>query len=325
MWRMAIVDGLEPDGIAVVVAFHHVLSDGMGALSMLAALVDGSGDPAPTPDPHWPAPMPDGTELRRDATRARLAEVRSLPRRVRQVLAAAAQLRPRGRRHATPCSLLAPNGPTRRIDVVDVELTPLHDVAREHHASVNDAVLTAISAALSDLLDARGEHIDALVVSVPVSGRADADATDLGNQVGAVPVELSTDGDDRDRLVATAAATAVAKRGWRGATDAILGPLFRVLAAIGLLRRFIDRQHLVHTFVTNLRGPSEQLALFGRRITDVHIVAVVPGNVTVSFAVFSYAGRLGITVVSDPDHCPDVDVLIHSLREHLDGLSHPSG
>ncbi|MFN7151418.1 MAG: wax ester/triacylglycerol synthase domain-containing protein, partial [Microthrixaceae bacterium] len=132
MWRMAIVDGLGSGGVAVVVAFHHVLSDGMGALSMLAALVDGGGDPtSAAEEPGWPAPEPDHRELRRDATRARLAAVRSLPRRGRQVLAAAAQLRPRNRRRPAPCSLLVPNGATRRIDVVDVELAALHTVARE--------------------------------------------------------------------------------------------------------------------------------------------------------------------------------------------------
>lgn len=326
LWRMVIVDGLEGGGAAVIVVFHHVLSDGIGALAMLAALVDGAGEPAASPvEPTWPNPPPSTPDLRREAIRARVRALSELPGRARRVVAAAAQLRPSGRHRPAPCSLLAPNGASRRIDLVDVELAPLKRAAADQHASINDVVLAAVTAALADLLDGRGEPVDSLVVSIPVSGRVGTDASDLGNQVGAVPVELPTRGDDPTRLRAIVRATTIAKQGWRGATDAIIGPMFRALAAVGLLRRFVDRQRLVHTFVTNLRGPTEQLSLFGRRITDAHVVAVVPGNVTVSFAVFSYAGRLGITVVSDPERCADIDVLVESLHTHLDRLSARSG
>jgi hypothetical protein len=50
--------------------------------------------------------------------------------------------------------------------------------------------------------------------------------------------------------------------------------------------------------------------------------AVVPipnttGNVTVTFGVLSYAGTLGITVLSDPSRVPDVAVLTAALRREL--------
>ena len=32
---------------------------------------------------------------------------------------------------------------------------------------------------------------------------------------------------------------------------------------------------------------------------------MVTGNVTISFAALSYAGTLGITLITDPDACPD--------------------
>lgn len=322
LWRMVIVDGLDEGGVAVVVVFHHVLSDGIGALTMLAALVDAGDTPVASPEAaDWPNPPPSTSDLRREAARARVRAVSELPDRLRRTIAAASQLRPRGRHRPAPCSLLAPNGASRRIDLVDVELAPLKRFAADERASINDVVLAAVTAALAELLDRRVETVDSLLVSVPVSGRVGTDASDLGNQVGAVPVELPTRGDDPTRLRAIVGATTIAKHGWRGATDALIGPLFRALAAVGLLRRFVDGQHLVHTFVTNLRGPAEQLSLFGRHITDAHVVAVVPGNVTVSFAVFSYAGTLGVTVVSDPDRCADIDVLVDSLREHLARLS----
>ena len=98
--------------------------------------------------------------------------------------------------------------------------------------------------------------------------------------------------------------------------------MFRLLARLGIFQWFIDRQRLVHTFVTNLRGPDVQLT-FERPIVDVIPVAVVTGNVTVSLAVLSYAGGLDITLIADPDACPDLEVLRDALQGELDRLLRP--
>ena len=39
------------------------------------------------------------------------------------------------------------------------------------------------------------------------------------------------------------------------ASAAVIAPAFRLLAALGVLRWLVERQHLVTCFVTNLRGP----------------------------------------------------------------------
>jgi diacylglycerol O-acyltransferase len=45
------------------------------------------------------------------------------------------------------------------------------------------------------------------------------------------------------------------------------------------------------------------------------------GNVTVAFQAMSYAGRLTVTAVADPDHCLDLDVLAQAVETELDALS----
>ncbi len=52
----------------------------------------------------------------------------------------------------------------------------------------------------------------------------------------------------------------------------------------------------MHTFVTNLRGPDQRLRFLGAEISGVSAVAIVPGNVTASFVVVSYAGQLDVTI-----------------------------
>lgn len=101
----------------------------------------------------------------------------------------------------------------------------------------------------------------------------------------------------------------------------MLGPAFRILAAVGALRWFVNRQHLVSTFVTNLRGPGARLSFLGSPILGVIPISPITGNITVAFAVLSYAGALVVTVVADPDSCPDLDALASQLQRELDAIA----
>ena len=105
--------------------------------------------------------------------------------------------------------------------------------------------------------------------------------------------------------------------------SALLGPGFRLLAWMGLYQRFIDHQRSVHTFVTNLRGPESTLSLDGHPVVSVIPLAVASGNITVSFAVLSYAGQLTITLIADPETCPDLSRLRDLLQGELAGLGAP--
>ena len=112
LWRLVVVTGLRDGRAALVIAFHHVLADGIGGLAVLANLVDGT-DTDPTPDRPFPAPAPSPRELAVDAARSRLRAVTRLPDGWRRVRAAAAPLRPTAGTRASPCSLNRPTGARR--------------------------------------------------------------------------------------------------------------------------------------------------------------------------------------------------------------------
>jgi diacylglycerol O-acyltransferase / wax synthase len=118
-------------------------------------------------------------------------------------------------------------------------------LAHQHAATVNDVILTAITGALHLLLAKRGEHIPAFVVFIPVSSRPQALHGELGNHSSVVPVLLPTTGSFPNRLAATARVTRAAKHHQRGASTAVLGPVFRLLATLGIYQRFIDHQRLI--------------------------------------------------------------------------------
>ncbi len=223
-----------------------------------------------------------------------------------------------GGRLAPRCSLNAPTGPRRRFARVEVDLDPIRRAARRHGATVNDALLVAVTGAMARLLTHRGQVPPAdVVVSVPVSARPATTSADLGNRVGVMPVRVPLDGSPASRLAHVARQTQARKAGTRGASAALVGPLFRALAAVGLFRWFVDRQRLVNSFLTNLRGPTGTLHLAGAPIRRIVPLTITAGNVGVAFAAFSYNGTLGVTLIADPGVVPDTETLASALDTEL--------
>jgi diacylglycerol O-acyltransferase / wax synthase len=301
-------------GAALIIVFHHVLADGIGGLAVLAGLVDGAPEAQVRA---FPVPMPSPGQLAVQAASDRLRSAGRLPAELGRLAGAASQLRPVFGRRLEPSSLNRQTGPLRRFATVRVDLGQIRRAAHAHEATVNDVLLSAVAAALHRLLWIRGERVDEFVISVPFSARRQASAGDLGNKSGVIPLHVPGVGDPGRRLESVAVATRAAKQAQRGASTALLGPFFRLLAATGLFRWFIDRQRLIHTFVSNVRGPESRLSFLGCPITSIIPLSAPSGNVTVSFAVLSYAGSLTITLIADPDTCPDLSDLRDALEEEV--------
>ena len=314
LWSATLVTGLAAGRSALVVVFHHVLTDGIGGLAVLAHLVDGL---PVVPDRGFPDPPPHRRDLWVDALRSRVRALGRLRAGARSLRAATAELRA-GRAGRPPrCSLNRPTGRRRALAVVRADLAAVLAMAHARGGTVNDVVLTAATGALRTVLAARGEHVDRLVVSVPVSARRRADATELGNQVGLVPVMIPTTGEPIRRLAAVARITRGRRTVAPGSSAALIGPVFRVLAKAGVYGWLVDRQRLVNTFVSNLHGPEHRLSFLGAPVVDVIAVSGISGNVTVAFVALSYAGRLNVTVIADPQRCPDLHDVAAALEHEL--------
>jgi len=321
-WRITLVSGLGGGRAALVIVLHHLLADGLAGLAVLSGLVDGVRV-APSPSGGaWPT----AEQLRVDARAERRRRIAALPGLPGRLRAAAAELLRGGTGTAPRCSInAAPVGQRRALAVAQVDLAAVAATARLVGGTVNDVVLTAVTAALACVLAGRGERLDRLIVSVPISARRRADAAELGNRVGVLPVSLPLVGPTGERLAAVAAVTRSRKTETPGASTALLAPFVRALAAIGAFGAFIGHQRLVNTFVTNVRGPREPLSLGGCRVTELIPVSAISGNVGVAFAVLSYAGRLTVTVVADPDRCPDAARLAELVRINLGELTASTG
>lgn len=343
LWRARLL--LAPEGgvAAVALVAHHVLADGMGGLAVLGALADPPGGGGPADGGAGvdavggvagaeadggsggdavhrpPEPLPPSGALARDAWAGRLAGLRRSGTAARRLVGGLGELglrRPTagggaqqraGRRPllAQRCSLLGATTDRRRLELATADLAGVRALAHAHGATVNDAVVAAVTGALVDLLARRGEQVEEIVVSVPVSRRRQGEAAALGNETGVVPVRVPAVTDRGRRLAALVAQQGRVRAPGRGGSAAVLTPAFRALAAVGAFQPFVDHQRLVHTFVTNVHGPAERFRIGGAEVSALVPVAVNPGNVAVSFDVLSYAGTLGVTLVCDPGLLPE--------------------
>ncbi len=346
LWRATFVAGegdADDSRIGVVLVMHHVLADGIGGLAVLLGLVDGIGDAttsAANARPSRPAPDPAARALLADAWAERARTARALPATLAMLRGARAELgtartgrrdrdpgpEPSGespaprRRGAVKCSINAPTGSRRAVHLAEVDLATLRAAGKSRGATVNDCLLVAVTGALEHVLDARGERPGSLVVSVPISARRSTSGADLGNQVGVMPVRVDLQGDASARLARVVAETRARKLA-PGSSLALIGPVFRGLAAVGAFRWFVNRQRLVNTFLTNLRGPAESVRLAGAAVTRIVPVTVTAGNVGVAFAAMSYAGRLCVTVITDPDVVPEGAELARALEAQFAAIT----
>jgi diacylglycerol O-acyltransferase len=317
LWSAVFVTGLAGGEAALVVVLNHVLADGVGGLAVLARLVDEGAGAAEVP---FPRPRPGTGTLVRDAFAARLQAVLragAALRTLRASTSAGGGLHPP---RAAPCSLVGPTGRRRRIAVVRADLAPLRAGAHRHGASVNDAVLVVVAGALRRLLLARGEAVETFVITVPVSGRAAGDGSALGNAVSPMLVAVPATGELSARLSRVANQVRATKAAAAGPPPiALLGAVFRPLAALGAYRWFMNHQRRMHTLVSHVRGPAEPVTFGGTPVRAAIPLSVgESGNLTVVFEVLSYAGGLTISVLADAGRCPDLDVLVDGLRAGLD-------
>ncbi len=320
MWSATFVTGLADGRVALVVVLHHVVADGMGGLAVLGELVDAGLVPRELPEFGFPRPAPSRRALVLDAWTTRVRALSRAPELLRQLAAGVTELgSPRA--GAPRTSFNQPAGSRRAACVVRADLAVVITAAHAHGGTVNDVILTAVTGALGGLLAARGDVVPSLVVSVPVSGRATASGVDLGNRVGAMPMALPIVGDPVTRLRSVAAITRTRKQAKPGASAALLQPLFRAMAVLGVLSWFINRQRVVNTFVTNVRGPAVPLTFMGATITEIIPISGIAGNATVAFAAMSYRGALTVTVMVDPDAVPELAMVAAALHDELEALS----
>lgn len=213
----------------------------------------------------------------------------------------------------------------RQLALTGLPLADVRRVAARHGCGVTEVIVSAIGGALHGYLCGAGAPLprtDARVL-VPrfVRGHDAADAlAELQAVVVPVPIEIA---DEVVRLGAVVRALRVeqARDAGGSASTALLGladrlPRFFTRA----LARGLRLERLANVVSATLEGPREARWLCGQRLLAVHPFFPVVDGVGLSFASYSYAGRLFVGLNADADLVTDLDKLRLELESSFASL-----
>ncbi len=197
LWEATLIDGLEDGSAAMVLKFHHALTDGVGGVQIGMLLFDltesaeMAGPSADLPEVH-PTPWLSGyrdtawydARVVGNAVTGTLKTApklisNSLLRPLRTVSAAAETaasvyrtVRPVNR---TGSPLMTRRSLTRRLDVMEVPLEQLREAAHRGGGALNDAFVAGVAGGLRRYHDRHGVTVGDLHLSMPMNLRQDGD------------------------------------------------------------------------------------------------------------------------------------------------------
>jgi diacylglycerol O-acyltransferase / wax synthase len=333
LWEMWFLPGLPDRRVGLFMKLHHAIADGMAGIAALGAFVDLDPDPPKTSEPPWtPAPRPSTRAVFEDNLRRRLHE---LGRPFAKLAHPAETLRQARRGwpavHEAFAEARAPRtslnqriGWHRRFALIRSNLDLVKRIAHAHDATVNDVLMVVLAGGLRDLLLARGERVDGLVLRafVPVSLHGQRPGQARGNLDGAMVVPLAIGEPDEVRrlqLIATETAKRKRKRRPPG------GTLFRNVPIQRAALRLAPYQRVMNTYAANVPGPPVSLYFAGAPVLEVFPVVPLMGNVSVGVGALSYAGQFNITAVADRELCPDLETFADGARRALESLADSVG
>jgi len=341
LWEAWLLDGLKGGRWAILSKVHHCVVDGVGGNDLMTAIFELTPDAAQPQPASWsPEPEPTTVDLLTASLRASLAgplrQLADLPGLLGQPLPSADRILGYSRgltasaqrlTAASASSLNGPIGRDRRWTGVSAQLDEIRRIRRALGGTVNDVLLAAITRGFRDLLQARGELTDGLVVRslVPVSVRHVDEAGMLTNRVSAVLANLPAgEPDALGRLAAIRAQMDEMKRTSQAVgaevLTGMLGFTVPMLLAAGCRAAFQLPQPLVQTVTTNVPGPPVPLYVLGRRLVRIHPYVPIADNVRISVGILSYQGRFSFGITTDYAAVPDVRVLARGIRRGLDEL-----
>jgi len=335
LWEAYIIEGLDnipnlPKGcFAVYTKMHHSLVDGAGGASFMSALHDLVPDPeydlSSETEPRLVDTIPSVGELLTKATINSVKNtvqlfsgtVRSARDLSKYALDIARNEIPAPDVSAPKTILNKPVGPHRVFDAAEFPLEGFKDIKNAVGVTVNDVALGIIGGALQRYLAAKGEAPaeGSLAAAMPLNMRTRRGTTEENNQVGSVFASLHTDiTDPLERIIAIKQSTENAKLSGEAS------PLVDALMLAGVfspvisksVARFWSRNELsrhipmnISTCISNVAGPDFPLYCAGAKMVDYYGLGVLTSGMGIFHLVFSYSGKITLSVLADRDIMPD--------------------
>jgi diacylglycerol O-acyltransferase / wax synthase len=332
LWELTLVEGIEDGEAALIVKFHHSLSDGVGGMRMLAIIADPQREPSDL-GPMPPAPAgdtPDQFAQVTGAVGAMAAQLTGLARRGAEAaipVLIRSTLNPFGLardtatmarsvyRTAAPSSgalspIMRDRSMTRDLAMMEVSLDALKKAAKTADGTVNDAYLAVVTGGLRRYHERHGATVEYLRAVIPINLRTAQD-TGWGNRITLMRLTVPVGEPDpaaRMRLLHRLTETAREEPSLP-VTDAIAAALnvLPVSYVAGILKH-------ADFVASNVPGAPMPVYVAGSKITGMFTFGPTIGT-SLNATLLSYAGTCDIGINIDTAAVPDAHVLLACLHE----------
>lgn len=324
-WTLTVVDDLERARSAVVLRFHHAMTDGVGGVEIADLLFESTRRAG-----RAAAPAPRASPTRGSFDPRRLAsagadaarQVLTTATHPTRALAASARLGRSVTRLLSP----APGGGSpelsgrsldRWLAVTERQLTAMQRAAHAAGGTVNDLLLAAVAGGLAAYHQARGGPVPAVRVTMPISIRQSGDSVG-GNRF--VPARFTLPIDDPDPLARVKIAGAIV-RSWRA--EPALGSTNLLASGLNLLPRpvvtrlFAGMLRSIDVDVVDVPGLDRPAFLGGARVDRLWAFAP-PTGAALSVTLMSHSGVCCIGLLCDPRAVTDPELLHTCLEDAID-------
>ena len=335
LWEVYIIEGLDnveglpPGCFAIYTKMHHSLVDGAGGQDFMSVLHDLT--PVPAKDEDRPNNLPVrfaevqpsnmsllGRTLLRTGPRVS-SSVKGLARTVgglgSMVKRIVSKELPPLQVQAPKIRFDQPVGRNRVFEARQFDLNDFKEMKNAAGLTINDIAVAVVAGAMRRYLLAHDElPEESLLASMPVNLRSRVGETGDNNQVGAMTAMLHTNIEDpAERLRAI-------KKSLDDAKEYIDTPMTNVVGLAGsvppliaktITRAYVRRKLTRHlpmgqaTVITNVPGPSTPLYCAGARLVSYFPLGLINPGLGLFHAVFSYGGKISISITADRDQMPD--------------------
>jgi WS/DGAT/MGAT family acyltransferase len=358
LWDITLIHGLNASRTGLVIRMHHCLVDGVAGVGLLGVLLDQSPVmPArnrkrprvPAPPPRDPGTVLLDTLINSCFTTGqafltihsellRMAEQAAHPHgsgthsdQIQDAVRPLAKIAPLGdlarliSELAKPTQRLPYNvlcrGP-QKFDWTEIPMAEIAAVRQACDATVNEVVLTVLSAALRRYAElhkvkTKGRR---LRLVIPVNIRGEGESSIAGNQITFLPVDIPFNGREPRKLLSlvqkrvkfSKTAHAAELVTLAGMLIAATPPPLQSLTGSVLSQLPIS---VCNSICTNVHGPKTPLYLLGHKLLSTYPCVPIGGEMGMNCAVMSYNGTLFVGFTGDALAIPDLSSLAAFFSE----------
>ncbi|WP_199433568.1 wax ester/triacylglycerol synthase family O-acyltransferase [Qaidamihabitans albus] len=320
LWNMQLVTGLPGGEFALLLKFHHALTDGQGAVEIAFGLLDDVSVPAQRASTRHEAAGPTRSPFDALCHGASAA----IGQATQSAGIASAVLRAARPYPVSPTATV--NSPSRRLGFVRMDAADVRWIRRSLGGTNNDVVLAVLAGALREWMINRGRRADArpLRALVPVSMRgreAGRDGNVLSGYLCDLPVELD---DPAARLHSVRRGMDRNKKAGPARGPGAL-PILANRVPSGVHRLATKAAGraatlLFDTVVTNVPLPGVPMSFGGARLGEVYPFVPLAAHQAVGIAVSSYRGSLHVGLQANGEAVPDIGSLSDAVTKSLAAL-----